>query len=44
MDMIPVRRLGNPDFVANIAVQLASPDADFVTGATWDINGGIFMR
>lgn len=44
MDMIPVRRLGNPNFVAKIAVTLASADADFVTGATWDINGGIFMR
>jgi 3-oxoacyl-[acyl-carrier protein] reductase len=44
MDMIPVRRLGNPNFVAGIAVTLASAEADFVTGATWDINGGIFMR
>lgn len=44
LEMIPVRHLGNPDFVANIAVQLTSPEADFVTGATWDINGGIFMR
>lgn len=44
MDMIPVHRLGNPNFVASVAVTLASADADFVTGATWDINGGIFMR
>lgn len=44
MDMIPVHRLGNPNFVASIAVTLAAADADFVTGATWDINGGIFMR
>ncbi|MDR0077624.1 3-oxoacyl-ACP reductase, partial [Acinetobacter baumannii] len=23
---------------------LASPNASFVTGTTWDINGGLFMR
>lgn len=44
IETIPVKRLGNPRFVANLAVQLASPDADFTTGATWDVNGGIFMR
>ena len=44
IDAIPVRRLGNPDFVAELMVMLASPEADFATGATWDINGGIFMR
>lgn len=44
IDNIPVRRLGDPAFVADMVLQLASPDADFVTGATWDINGGIFMR
>lgn len=42
--MIPVKRLGNPAFVARMAVELASSDADFATGAAWDINGGIFMR
>ncbi|WP_042698263.1 SDR family NAD(P)-dependent oxidoreductase [Azospirillum sp. B506] len=42
--MIPVKRLGNPAFVARMAVELASSDADFTTGAAWDINGGIFMR
>ena len=35
MEMIPVRRLGNSNLAANTAVQLASSDADFVTGATW---------
>lgn len=43
-EMIPVKRLGNPKFVADLIVTLASPDADFTTGATWDVNGGIFMR
>lgn len=44
IEAIPVRRLGNPKFVADLVVQLASPEADFATGATWDVNGGIFMR
>ena len=44
IEMIPVKRLGNPEFVANLVVQLASAEADFATGAAWDVNGGIFMR
>jgi 3-oxoacyl-[acyl-carrier protein] reductase len=44
ISQIPVQRLGNPHFVAALAVQLASPEADSATGAAWDINGGIFMR
>lgn len=42
--MIPVKSLGDADFVADIVVKLAGRDAGFVTGAAWDINGGIFMR
>ena len=42
--MIPVKSLGDADFVADIVVRLAGRDAGFVTGAAWDINGGIFMR
>lgn len=41
---IPVQRLGNPRFIAAQVVQLAAPEADSCTGATWDVNGGIFMR
>jgi len=44
IEAIPLRRLGNPKFVADLVVKLASPEADFTTGATWDVNGGIFMR
>ena len=42
--MIPVKALGDPDFVAETVVRLASSEAAFVTGAAWDLNGGIFMR
>jgi 3-oxoacyl-[acyl-carrier protein] reductase len=41
---IPVKTLGDPAFVADIIVRLAARDAGFTTGATWDINGGLFMR
>ena len=41
---IPVGTLGDTAFVADIAVQLAAPKASFVTGATWDVNGGLYMR
>ena len=41
---IPVGRLGDPGFIADIVVQLASPAAASTTGATWDVNGGLFMR
>lgn len=43
-EMIPVKELGNASFVADMVVKLASKEASFVTGAAWDINGGIFMR
>lgn len=41
---IPVGRLGRPEEVAALAVFLASPEAAFTTGATYDVNGGILMR
>jgi 3-oxoacyl-[acyl-carrier protein] reductase len=41
---IPVQRLGSLDFVAETAVHLAAEGAYFANGATWDINGGLFMR
>ncbi len=43
-EMIPVKELGNAEFVADMVTKLASPEASFVTGAAWDVNGGIFMR
>jgi 3-oxoacyl-[acyl-carrier protein] reductase len=41
---IPVGALGDPHFVASMAARLCARDAGFVNGATWDINGGLFMR
>ncbi len=42
--MIPVGHLGDPAFVAATVLHLASPAASSVTGAIWDMNGGLLMR
>lgn len=41
---IPVGHIGEAGFIGDLVVQLASPAASFTTGATWDVNGGLFMR
>ena len=41
---IPVGRLGDPAFIAETVALLASPGAHSVTGACWDVNGGLHMR
>ena len=41
---IPVGHLGDAAFIADMVVRMTARDAGFVTGATWDINGGLFMR
>jgi 3-oxoacyl-[acyl-carrier protein] reductase len=41
---IPVGRFGRPQEVATIVGYLASDDSGYVTGATFDVNGGAFMR
>lgn len=38
---IPLGRLGKPGDVAGLAVFLASPDSDYVTGMTYMIDGGL---
>lgn len=37
----PMRREGDPRDVARLVAFLAGPDADFITGASVDINGGM---
>jgi len=41
---IPVGALVDPRFVADAVALLAAAHAGSVTGACWDINGGLYMR
>ena len=40
---IPMNRLGSPAEIAAAVSFLASPEASFITGATLDVNGGMYM-
>ncbi|MCI0388053.1 MAG: glucose 1-dehydrogenase [Acidobacteria bacterium] len=41
LSQIPLGRLGQPGDVAGLAVFLASDDADYVTGSTYFVDGGL---
>jgi len=41
--MIPMRRLGQPEDVARVAVFLASPEAGYVTGQVLTVDGGLTL-
>jgi len=40
---IPLRRVGKPEEVAKAICFMASPDADYITGQTLSVNGGLTM-
>jgi len=42
-EKIPVGRLGRPDEIARVVHFLAGDQSSFITGATWDVNGGMDM-
>jgi glucose 1-dehydrogenase len=41
LEQIPMRRMGKPEDVAAVAAFLASADADYVTGSTYYVDGGL---
>jgi len=43
LDLIPYGRIGEPDDVAKAAVWLVSDDADYVTGTTLFVDGGMTL-
>jgi len=40
---IPLGRVGRPEEVARAILFFASPDADYITGQTLSVNGGLTM-
>jgi 3-oxoacyl-[acyl-carrier protein] reductase len=44
VQQIPLGRLGQPQDVAAAAVFLASPGADYMTGCTLHVNGGMHLE
>ena len=43
INQTPLGRMGMPEDVAGVVAFLVSPDANFMTGAVIDLNGGLFM-
>ena len=41
---IPAGVLGDPDYIARLVVLLADPSAVSAIGATYDVNGGLYLR
>ncbi|MDT8859061.1 3-oxoacyl-[acyl-carrier-protein] reductase [Alkalihalobacillus sp. MEB130] len=43
LSQIPLATLGKPEHIANVVRFLASPDADYMTGQTLHVDGGMVM-
>ena len=40
---IPIKRIGVPDDISSLTKFLASDKANYITGQTFHVNGGMFM-
>jgi glucose 1-dehydrogenase len=43
MQLVPYKRIGEPEDIARVAVWLASDEADYITGATLYVDGGMTL-
>ena len=43
LSVVPMRRAGTPEDVANAVAFLLLPSSDYITGTTIHVNGGMFM-
>jgi len=43
LNQIPMGRLGSPEDVAAVAIFLASPEADYITGQVVHVSGGMYI-
>ena len=41
LQQVPMRKMGKPEDVANVALFLASPESDYITGETIRVDGGL---
>jgi len=44
IERIPLKRAGSPEDVAGVVAFLCSPDSDFITGQTLNVDGGFEMN
>ena len=44
IDTVPMKRLGRPDEIGDLCAYLSSDKAAYITGATININGGLYMQ
>lgn len=44
MQSIPWKRAAKPEEIAHLAVYLASEEADYATGQTYVLDGGLMMN
>jgi 3-oxoacyl-[acyl-carrier protein] reductase len=42
-EQVPMKRLGQPEDVASAVLFLAVPEGGYITGATLNVNGGMYM-